>query len=108
MSNGYFDIRLYDNLNKRIETFNTKMSELGSTDTTSINVVNKELANLEKFIYTDLPKVWDTENGREVIKKMERVYEMGKSYWDGMYNNLETYQATRLYYNTNDKVENSL
>ncbi len=101
MSNGYFDTRLYDNLNERIKTFNTKMSELGSTDTTSIYVVNKDFAELGELINKVLPEVWDTEHGREIIKKMSKVYEDGKRFWDdGMYINFVPYQATRLYMDT--------
>ena len=108
MSNGYFDTRLYDNLEEKIKTFNTKMSELGSTDTTSIYDVNKKLARLEILIYRDLPNVWDTDHGREIIKKMQSVYETSKQYWNGMYSNLETYQATRLYMDTKTEDVDSL
>ena len=101
MSNG-----LYDNLTERIRVFNEKMTTLGGDKDTDIGVVNKELAELGELINKVLPEVWDTEHGREIIKKMSKVYEDGKRFWDdGMYINFVPYQATRLYMDTDTIIK---
>lgn len=100
MSGGYFDQELYDNLKEKIRVFNDKMVNLGINNDANIGVVNNNIKIIEDYIYRDLPKVWDTKSGREVIKKMQEVYSTGKDCLDCMYSNLETFKETRLYYNT--------
>lgn len=107
MSGNYFNQKLYDNLDRKIKEFNDKMANLGNNNDADIGVINNNINIIHDYIYTDLPKVWDTKSGREVIKKMQDVYSKCKDYWDCMYTNLETYRGTRLYYNStkNDMEE---